>query len=166
MINRDHDLTITRQAQFLGISRAAVYYLPRSVSDADLALMRRIDELHLEHPFMGARMLHEQLARWGLKAGRSQPTRARPQDLPLPAAQAGNYASQPGLGAGHDRQHLDGAGLRLPHRGGGRGQPQSHWRPAMPGRSSSRSLRDLARPRSSTPVRTASSRPRSSPASC
>jgi putative transposase len=57
MIDRQHDLSITRQAELLAISRDPVYYLPRSVSEADLALMRRIDQLHLEHPFMGARML-------------------------------------------------------------------------------------------------------------
>ena len=47
MIDRNHDLTITRQAELLDISRGSVYYLPRPVSQADLALMRRIDELHL-----------------------------------------------------------------------------------------------------------------------
>lgn len=70
MINRDHQLTVTRQAELLAISRGSVYYLPRPVSEADLALMRRIDELHLEHPFMGARMLRDQLAREGLHGGR------------------------------------------------------------------------------------------------
>lgn len=70
MIDRHHDLSITQQASLLGISRGSVYYLPRPVSDADLALMRRIDELHLEHPFMGARMLRDQLHREGIKAGR------------------------------------------------------------------------------------------------
>ena len=70
MIDRDHDLPITRQAQLLNISRGTVYYLPQPVSPADLVLMRRIDELHLEHPFMGARMLRRQLARQGLHAGR------------------------------------------------------------------------------------------------
>jgi putative transposase len=70
MIDRTHDLTITRQAELLGMSRGSVYYLPRPTSAADLALMRRIDELHLEHPFMGARMLRDQLARQGIKAGR------------------------------------------------------------------------------------------------
>lgn len=70
MIDRDHDLTVTRQAELLNISRGSVYYLPRPVSAADLALMRRIDELHLEHPFMGARMLRDQLHREGIKAGR------------------------------------------------------------------------------------------------
>jgi putative transposase len=70
MIDRDNNLTITRQAELLGMSRGAVYYLPRAPSAADLALMRRIDELHLEHPFMGARMLRDQLRREGIKAGR------------------------------------------------------------------------------------------------
>jgi len=70
MIDRDHDLSITRQAQLLAISRGTVYYLPRPVSAADLALMRRLDELHLEHPFMGARMLSRHLAREGIHVGR------------------------------------------------------------------------------------------------
>ena len=70
MIDRGHDLPITRQAQLLGMSRRAVYYLARPASAADLALMRRIDELHLEHPFMGARMLRRQLQRQGVAIGR------------------------------------------------------------------------------------------------
>ena len=70
MIDRKHVLPITRQAELLSISRGSVYYLPRPVSEADLALMRRIDELHLEHPFMGARMLRDQLHRDGIKVGR------------------------------------------------------------------------------------------------
>ncbi len=47
MIDRDHDLPIAKQAEVLRISRGSVYYLPRPVSGADLALMRRLDELHL-----------------------------------------------------------------------------------------------------------------------
>ncbi len=70
MIDREHELSITRQAKLLEISRGTVYYLPRPVSPADLALMRRLDQLHLEHPFMGARMLRDQLARQGIHAGR------------------------------------------------------------------------------------------------
>ena len=70
MIDRDHRLSITRQAELLDISRGTVYYLPRPVSAADLALMRKIDALHLEHPFMGARMLRDQLRRQGIQAGR------------------------------------------------------------------------------------------------
>jgi putative transposase len=70
MIDRDHKLSITRQARLLNISRGTVYYLPQPVSPADLALMRRLDELHLEHPFMGARMLRDQLNRQGIAVGR------------------------------------------------------------------------------------------------
>jgi putative transposase len=57
MIDRKHKLSITRQATTLGISRGSVYYSPRPVSKATLALMRRIDELHLDYPFAGSRML-------------------------------------------------------------------------------------------------------------
>jgi putative transposase len=70
MIGRDHDLPVMRQAQMLNISRSSVYYLPRPVSPSDLALMRRIDELHLDYPFAGARMLRELLLREGLSVGR------------------------------------------------------------------------------------------------
>lgn len=70
MIDREHELSIARQAKLLGISRGTVYYLPRPVSPEDLALMRRLDELHLEHPFMGARSLRDQLARQGIRVGR------------------------------------------------------------------------------------------------
>ena len=70
MIDRGHGLSVTRQAKLLGISRGTVYYLPQPVSDADLALMRRLDELHLEHPFMGARMLRRHLHREGIQVGR------------------------------------------------------------------------------------------------
>lgn len=70
MIDREHEVSIKRQAELVGISRGTVYYQPRPVSPADLALMRRIDELHLEHPFMGARMLRDQLNRTGVAVGR------------------------------------------------------------------------------------------------
>ncbi|MDE2604359.1 MAG: IS3 family transposase [Burkholderiales bacterium] len=70
MIDRHDQVSVTRQAQLLGISRGSVYYLPRPLSQADLALMRRLDELHLEHPFMGARMLRDQLHRLGVSVGR------------------------------------------------------------------------------------------------
>ena len=70
MIDRTHMLSITRQAKLLDISRGTVYYLPRPVRPADLALMRKIDELHLQHPFMSARMLRNQLQRQGVRVGR------------------------------------------------------------------------------------------------
>lgn len=70
MIDRNHDLSLTRQAKVLGISRGSVYYLPRPVSASDLALMRRIDELHLDYPFAGSRMLQGLLKGEGFDVGR------------------------------------------------------------------------------------------------
>jgi putative transposase len=70
MIDRAHPLPVARQVKLVGISRSSAYYAPNPVSDADLALMRRIDELHLEHPFAGARMLMRLLRREGLMIGR------------------------------------------------------------------------------------------------
>jgi putative transposase len=70
MIDRTHDLSIAKQAKVLGISRGRVYYLPRPVPAADLAIMRRIDELHLEFPFAGSRMLRDLLKQEGIDIGR------------------------------------------------------------------------------------------------
>jgi putative transposase len=65
MIVKTHPLPVKRQAELLAISRANVYYLPAPTSEKDLALMRAIDELHLEYPFLGARQLGNILAREG-----------------------------------------------------------------------------------------------------
>jgi len=70
MLNRGHALSVTKQAEAAGLARSTVYYLPRVASPADLALMRQFDELHLEFPFAGARMLRRLLAARGSKAGR------------------------------------------------------------------------------------------------
>ena len=70
MIDRKHKLPLVRQAKALGISRGSLYYKPCPVSDADLVLMRRIDELHLEYPFAGSRMLRDLLLGEGFKTGR------------------------------------------------------------------------------------------------
>jgi putative transposase len=70
MIDPHHDLSITRQAKALGISRGSVYYLPRPVPAAGLAIMRRMDELHLEFPFAGSRMLRDLLNQEGTQTGR------------------------------------------------------------------------------------------------
>jgi putative transposase len=70
MIDRKHDLPIKRQAEVLHISRGSVYYLPRPVPAADLAIMHRLDRLHLEFPFAGSRMLRGLLAAEGCKIGR------------------------------------------------------------------------------------------------
>ncbi len=72
MIDRDHGLPVTRQAKLLGLSRANVYYQPQPVSEAGLALMRRIDEVHLDFPFAGSRMLRDMLRLEGFQVGRKQ----------------------------------------------------------------------------------------------
>lgn len=61
MIDREHDLPLVRQAAILQLARSTLYYQPRPVSAEDLAIMRRIDELHLDFPFAGARMLRDML---------------------------------------------------------------------------------------------------------
>jgi len=70
MIDPEHDLPIQQQAKVLEISRSTVYYEPRPISDEDLWLMRRIDELHLSYPFAGSRMLRGLLWQQGLGVGR------------------------------------------------------------------------------------------------
>jgi putative transposase len=72
MIDRDHDLPLKRQAEVLRLSRSSLYYRPRPVSAADLAIMRRIDELHLEFPFAGSRMLRDFLRAEGFEIGRDR----------------------------------------------------------------------------------------------
>ncbi len=144
MIDRTHELSVGAAGEgLLGISRGSVYYLPRPTSAADLALMRRIDELHLDYPFAGSRMLQGLLKREGFEVGRLHvatlmktdghrgdlspaehlEARAGAQDLPLSLAQGSGDAAQPGLGDGH---HLraDGARLRLSGGGGRLVQPQ------------------------------------------
>jgi putative transposase len=70
MIDRGHDLPLTRQAELLRLSRSTLYYEPRPVPAAELAIMRRIDELHLDYPFAGSRMLRDLLRGEGIAIGR------------------------------------------------------------------------------------------------
>ena len=141
MIDRQHKLSVVRQAKLLGFSRGSVYYLPRPVPDGDLALMRRIDQLHLDYPFAGSRMLQGLLRGEGLEAGRlhiatlmkkmgieaiyRRPNTSKPapgHKIYPPPAQAGGHQAQPGLGNGPDI-YSDGTRLRLPLRRCGLVQP-------------------------------------------
>ena len=74
MIDRNHELPIARQCQLLELARSTAYYQTEPVSTEDLALMRRIDELHLEMPYAGARMLSRILKREGQPIGRRRVT--------------------------------------------------------------------------------------------
>jgi putative transposase len=70
MIDSTHKLPVVRQVQLLDLSRSSVYYLPQPTPESDHRLMRRMDELHLEHPFAGARMLRDMLKLEGFDVGR------------------------------------------------------------------------------------------------
>ena len=70
MIDRDTTLSILRQCALLGLNRSSLYYRPQPIAEADLLLMRRIDEVHLTHPFLGARRLARLLQREGVDVGR------------------------------------------------------------------------------------------------
>ena len=72
MIDRDHDLPLVRQAELLRLSRGSLYYHPRVALAGDLAIMRRIDELHLDYPFAGSRMLRDLLRGEGVAIGRER----------------------------------------------------------------------------------------------
>ena len=70
MMNRMHPFPVTKQAQALGVSRGCLYYRPKPVADEDQLLMNRIDQLHVEFPFAGARMLRDLLRQEGWTIGR------------------------------------------------------------------------------------------------
>jgi putative transposase len=70
MIDKTSKITIARQAELLAVNRTSLYYVPKPVNDNDLQILRVMDELHLNYPFMGARMLRDQLNRKGIEIGR------------------------------------------------------------------------------------------------
>ena len=63
-------MPILHQCTLLELCRSSLYYQPKPVTPADLALMRRLDQLHLAHPFLGARKLARMLQREGAAVGR------------------------------------------------------------------------------------------------
>lgn len=70
MIDREHELPVVRQCELLNLARSTAYYEPAPVPEADLALMRHIDELHLKWPFLGSRRLRDLLNADGFEVGR------------------------------------------------------------------------------------------------
>jgi len=70
MINRQHELPLTRQSKILQLSRSSVYYRAAGVSERDLEMMRIIDEVHLKYPFYGSRNIRDELRDLGYKVGR------------------------------------------------------------------------------------------------
>lgn len=135
MINRDHKLSLERPVDQLGISRGSLYYNARATSEDDFKLTRRIDELHMEYPFAGSRMMNGRLRQEGWTFARRHlheaevnpdliplaehvQTGTRSQGLSLSAEKAGGDTAQSGLGDGH-YLHSDGAWVRLSRRRAG-----------------------------------------------
>jgi len=71
MIDRSHGLALSTKARLLGVARSTVYREPEPVPASDLAVMRRIDELHLDCPFAGSRMMRSMLVNEGVSIGRT-----------------------------------------------------------------------------------------------
>ena len=63
-------MSISRQTKLLGLSRGSVYYQRPPPAAADVALMRQLDELHVEDPFAGSRRLRDLLRQAGQEVGR------------------------------------------------------------------------------------------------
>jgi putative transposase len=72
MVSRQEPLPVTRQCQLVGLSRSTFYYQPKPISEGDLALMRQIDECHLERPYFGSRRVRDWLEDRGYRLGRSK----------------------------------------------------------------------------------------------
>jgi len=97
MIDREHKLSIMRQCQLLNLSRSTVYYAGGGVSEEDLALMRRIDEMHLERPFYGSRRMRDWLEQEGWSVNRKKVQRLMRQ-MGIVALYPKRKTSQPGKG--------------------------------------------------------------------
>ena len=72
MIERESDLSVSRQCELLGLTRSSVYYQPKATPPAELSLLHRLDELHLEFPWMGSRSLRDQLVAMGFSISRDR----------------------------------------------------------------------------------------------
>ena len=142
MIGRDGPLSVSRQCALVGVSRSSLYYRPKGESAENLALMRRMDELHMAYPFYGSRQLMRHLRREGVTAGRHRIRRLMPPDgdggnlpaaahergesaapgLPLSPARPADRAGGPRVVRGHHLCPCD-AGVFLPRGRDGLGDP-------------------------------------------
>ena len=100
MIDREHQLPVVRQCELLGLARSTAYYEPLPVSEADLMLMRRIDELHLRWPFLGSRRLRDLLQTEGFPVGRKH-VAALMRKMGIATLYRKPRTSTPGSGAAH-----------------------------------------------------------------
>ena len=100
MIKPEHDLPVVRQCELLGLARSTAYYEPLPVSEADLMLMRRIDELHLKWPFLGSRRLRDLLQTEGFPVGRKH-VASLMRKMGIAALYRKPKTSTPGSGPAH-----------------------------------------------------------------
>ncbi len=70
MVKRDGRLSLSKQCAPVGVGRSSLYHRPQGESAENPALMRRMDELHMNHPFCGSRQMMRPLHREGVAAGR------------------------------------------------------------------------------------------------
>jgi putative transposase len=96
-IHIEHELTKTRRCELLDVARSSAYYHPEPVSEADLALMRLIDEIHLQRPFYGSRRTRDELEDRGHKVNRKRVQRLM-RLMDLRALYPRRRTSQPGKG--------------------------------------------------------------------
>ena len=97
MIQAAHPLTVTRRCELLDVARSTVYYHPTGIPSEDLALMRLLDEIHLERPFYGSRRLRDELETQGHPVNRKRVQRLVRQ-MGLRALYPKPRTSQPGVG--------------------------------------------------------------------
>jgi putative transposase len=100
MIDRTHDLSVLRQCELLGLSRSTAYYEPLPLPEADLLLMRRIDELHLKWPFLGSRRIRALLNVEGFAVGRKHVATLM-RKMGIAAIYRKPKTSTPGTGSEH-----------------------------------------------------------------
>ena len=114
MISREEKLSIQKQVRLLRLSRSSFYYRPRAISEVDLKLMRQIDELHLEYPFAGSRLLRDMLAQRGLQVGRKH-VRTLMRRLAIEALYRRPNTSKPAPGHGIYPYLLRGLAITRPN---------------------------------------------------
>jgi putative transposase len=69
-VDLDHEISVRRQCELLGVNRSGLYYQPLGESAENLKLMRLIDEEYTRRPFYGSRKMMQWLRKQGHQVGR------------------------------------------------------------------------------------------------
>lgn len=100
MIGREAELPVARQCRLLRVTRSTVYYRPAPLREDTFTIMRALDEVHLELPFLGSRKLVAELARRGLVVNRKRVQRLL-HLMGIEAIYPKPRRTRPAFGAGH-----------------------------------------------------------------